>query len=64
VEDRVFIESADQNQVPQLEVREHYITILDPYLDLGVVTVIELVSPSNKPRGPAATRIRPTRRKS
>ena len=47
VEDRVFIENLGQ----QLEVREHYITILDRYQDLGVVTVIELVSPSNKEAG-------------
>lgn len=83
VEDRVFIESADQDRIPdvqvqktgqahrataarpgtsiatplvveveQLEVHEHYITILDRYRDLGVVTVIELVSPSNKAAGP------------
>jgi hypothetical protein len=83
VEDRVFIESADQERVPdvlvqkatqllrapsvhsgtsiatplvvdvpQLEIREHYITILDRYRDLGVVTVIELVSPTNKAAGP------------
>jgi hypothetical protein len=83
VEDRVFIESANQDRIPdvwvqetgserrappdqggtaiatplvvevqQLEVREHYITILDRYRDLGVVTVIELVSPSNKAAGP------------
>ncbi len=39
-------------QVEQLEIREHYITILDRYRDFGVVTVIELVSPSNKAAGP------------
>ncbi len=39
-------------EVPQLEVREHYITILDRYRDLGVVAIIELVSPSNKVAGP------------
>ncbi len=39
-------------EVEQLEIREHYITILDRYRDLGVVTVIELVSPSNKSAGP------------
>lgn len=39
-------------EVEQLEIREHYITILDRYRDLGVVTVIELVSPSNKAGGP------------
>jgi hypothetical protein len=43
VEDRVF---------PQVEVREHYIEIKDRCRDFGVVTVIELVSPSNKATGP------------
>jgi Protein of unknown function (DUF4058) len=83
VEDRVFIESADKDRIPdvrvqktglgrrapsdrtgtaiatplvveveQLEVREHYIEIQDRYRDFGVVTVIELVSPSNKAAGP------------
>src|SRR5689334_22672049 len=83
VEDRVFIEPANQDRIPdiwvqqtgqarpvravppgtaiakplvvevqQLEVREHYIAILDRYRDLGVVAVIELVSPSNKAAGP------------
>jgi hypothetical protein len=83
VEDRVFIESAEQQRAPdvwiqkarpearstkpaagtmiatplvvevqELEVREHYIEILDRYHNLGVVTVIELVSPSNKAAGP------------
>jgi hypothetical protein len=48
VEDRIFEERARQ----PLEVREHYIEILDRYRDLGVVTVIEIVSPSNKAAGP------------
>ena len=39
-------------EVQQLEIREHYIAILDRYHDFGVVTVIELVSPSNKAAGP------------
>ncbi len=38
-------------EVEQLEIREHYIEILDRYHDFGVVTVIELVSPSNKAAG-------------
>jgi hypothetical protein len=38
-------------EVPELEVHEHYITILDRHRDLKVVTVIELVSPSNKAAG-------------
>jgi hypothetical protein len=83
VEDRVYIEEAEQQRIPdlwvqkarpggpgpipadgsstatplvvevqELEVREHYIEILDRYRDFGVVTVVELVSPSNKTAGP------------
>jgi hypothetical protein len=82
VEERVFVESLNQDRVPdvwvqktsrsdqearravgteiatplvvevqQLEIRQHYIAILDCYRDFGVVTVIELVSPSNKAAG-------------
>ncbi len=40
-------------EVQQLEIHEHYIEILDRYHDLRVVTVIELVSPSNKAAGPS-----------
>lgn len=39
-------------EIEPLEIHEHYITILDRYHDLGVVTVIELVSPTNKAAGP------------
>jgi hypothetical protein len=39
-------------EVPELEIREPYIAIRDRYHGLGVVTVIELVSPSNKAAGP------------
>jgi hypothetical protein len=39
-------------EVEPLEVREHYIEILDRYRDLKVVTVIEVISPSNKVAGP------------
>jgi Protein of unknown function (DUF4058) len=39
-------------EVEELEVREHFIEILDRYQDLKVVTVIEVVSPSNKKPGP------------
>jgi hypothetical protein len=39
-------------EVESLEVREHYVEILDTYRAQKVVTVIELVSPSNKIRGP------------
>jgi Protein of unknown function (DUF4058) len=49
LEDRVF----EERTPGQIEVREHYIEILDRYHDFGVVTVIEIVSPSNKAAGPA-----------
>ena len=38
-------------EVPQVEVREHYLDILDRQQDLKVVTVVELVSPTNKAAG-------------
>ena len=38
-------------EVPQVEVREHFIEILDRLRDQKVVTVIEVVSPSNKAAG-------------
>ncbi|MCI0462872.1 MAG: DUF4058 family protein [Gemmataceae bacterium] len=38
-------------EVAELEVPQHYITILDRYRDFKVVTVIELISPSNKESG-------------
>lgn len=39
-------------EVAELEVHQHYIAILDRYRDFKVVTVIELISPSNKDAGP------------
>ena len=39
-------------EVPGLEIREPFITILDRHSDNRIVTVIELVSPSNKYSGP------------
>jgi hypothetical protein len=39
-------------EVAELEVHQHYITILDRYRDFKVVTVLELISPSNKDAGP------------
>jgi len=39
-------------QVPALEVHETYIAILDRYSGQQVVTVIEVISPSNKYAGP------------
>ena len=38
-------------EVQELEVHEHYIAILDRYRDLQVVTIIEVVSPSNNAAG-------------
>jgi hypothetical protein len=43
VEDRAF----EERTPGPLEVREHYIEVLDRYRNLGVVTIIEIVSPSN-----------------
>jgi hypothetical protein len=43
-------------EVPDLEIREPYIEILDRDSGLRVVTVIELVSPSNKYAGPGRDR--------
>lgn len=40
---------------PGVEVNESYLTILDRFSGLKVVTVIELLSPSNKRRGPGRT---------
>jgi Protein of unknown function (DUF4058) len=39
-------------KVPQVEVHEHYVEILDRYQNQRVVAVIEIVSPSNKAAGP------------
>lgn len=39
-------------ELKPLRIRERYIEILDRYQDLKVVTVIELISPSNKRTGP------------
>jgi hypothetical protein len=39
-------------EVEDLEIREHYLEILDRYRDMRVVTVVEVVSPSNKVAGP------------
>ena len=39
-------------EAPDLEVHEPYIEIFDRQSDMHVVTVIELVSPSNKYSGP------------
>jgi hypothetical protein len=39
-------------EVQELEIHEHYIEILDLYRSQRVVTVIELISPSNKAAGP------------
>ena len=42
-------------QVPSLEIRETYLTIRDRQAQQRVVTVIELVSPTNKYAGPGRT---------
>jgi hypothetical protein len=42
-------------EVEGLEVREHYIEILDLYRDQKAVTVIEVVSPANKAQGAGRT---------
>lgn len=39
-------------EVPALEIKERYIEILDRYQEMKVVTVLELLSPSNKKPGP------------
>lgn len=39
-------------EIPDLEIRQPFIEILDRESDMRVVTVIELVSPSNKYAGP------------
>jgi hypothetical protein len=39
-------------EVPGLEIKQRHIEILDRYRELRVVTVIELVSPTNKAAGP------------
>lgn len=39
-------------EVPRVEVHEYYLEILDRYQDLKVVTVIEVISPTNKRAGP------------
>ncbi len=38
--------------VEELQIREHYVDILDTYRDLKVVTTIEVISPANKSSGP------------
>ena len=39
-------------EVERLEIREHYLEILDLYRDKKVVTVVEMISPTNKRSGP------------
>ncbi len=46
----VDVEEAEEEPIP-LEVREHFVEILDTYLAMKVVTVLEVVSPSNKAAG-------------
>ncbi len=49
-------------EVPELEVHEAYIEILDRYRDQKVVTVIEVVSPTNKAAGNGRTAYRAKQR--
>lgn len=49
-------------ETASLEVRERYLEILDLYRDQRVVTVLELVSPSNKRPGPGRTAYRQKQR--
>jgi hypothetical protein len=49
VEERVYLEGPDR------EIHESYITILDPLSRQKIVTVIEVVSPTNKYAGPGRT---------
>jgi hypothetical protein len=51
VEERVYVEGPDR-EVDTIEVHEPYITILDRQSGKHVVTVIEVVSPTNKYAGP------------
>jgi len=46
--------------VPDLEVREPYIEILDRESGMRIVTVIEVVSPSNKYAGPGRESCKPS----
>ncbi len=46
----VEVDEAEEEPIP-LEVREHFVEILDTYLALKVVTVLEVVSPANKAAG-------------
>jgi len=51
IEQRVFVEGPSRETIVEpVEVQEAYIEILDRYAGMQVVTVIELVSPSNKAR--------------
>ncbi len=46
----VEVEEAEEEPIP-LEVREHFVEILDTYRAMKVVTVLEVISPSNKAAG-------------
>jgi hypothetical protein len=50
IEERIYLEGPDRELT--LEVHETYVTILDRQSGRGVVTVIEVLSPTNKYAGP------------
>jgi hypothetical protein len=53
VEDRVYLEGPGRQRiVEELEIREHYVQILDCLRDMQGVAVIEVTNPSNKTAGP------------
>jgi hypothetical protein len=46
----VEVDEAEEEPIPE-EVREHFVEVLDTYHAMKVVTVVEVVSPSNKAAG-------------
>ncbi len=57
----VEVEDAEEEPIP-LEMHEHFIEILDTYRAMKVVTVLEIVRPSNKAAGPGRTAYRAKQR--
>src|SRR5262249_32135483 len=47
----VEVEEPEEEPIP-VEVRDHYVEILDTYRAMKAVTVLEVVSPTNKAAGP------------
>jgi len=52
IEERVFVETQGGERIPELEIHETYITVLDLISKQEVVAVIEVISPTNKVEGP------------